>query len=714
MHNEILMRRHNKMIVPQDDGEPCSEKYLASVLKNMEAYGYTVSSEVYSLLKELSYDGLVGFYTEFTGIAEKLSGGNLINTPMYPNFPKEVMEVDEAELYVNALVHYLTLGKLLPNIKEDKRLPLFDETTVKVISAATEDDITSIMRNIMRSSTSISQTDKDDLAWFFSGCDSAAKYIPEQIPMKENAAYICALYLRYAAPFNLDRRIIYRHIKTATDVLRLAVAMSDGDVSLTENTRFKSIKRVYRRLFLSILNRVPNLEEDMKRYREQWIRLGEVLHPGDYDKYPKALKVFNKLREDEDIATFGGQLNKHFMDGNYKAAVSMLKCRPGEFARKLDFLLRSSDDPIYVANEFEKVAKDVATPVLWQVKNHFENRNTDNLYRVFFPKGNVAKSKIIPNELLDIPDKVCRRIVNICEAALILNYSKRDVLGFVYLDDSFKNYCVPFSQRSASNAMRTVTRGSKFPLGDSKSTIRAFIHWKNMPGYKESDGEYSDERVDNDLSAILYDENWNYMEHISYTHLRSEKYKSCHSGDITNAPDGASEFIDVDIDSVKKCGGRYIVFSVYNYTEQCFKDVPNCYMGWMEREEPDSGEIFEESTVKNRIDLTASSRISIPMIVDAVERKVIWADMSLKNHPNYNVNLESNQGGIVASCMAITQMNKPTLYDLVLMNIRTRGFMVTNPAKADIVFCEEIPKNQDENKKYITPFMMDTFMGEYL
>ena len=61
MHNEILMRKHNKMIVPQDDGEPCSEKYLASVLKNMEAYGYTVSGEMYSLLKELSYDGLVGF-----------------------------------------------------------------------------------------------------------------------------------------------------------------------------------------------------------------------------------------------------------------------------------------------------------------------------------------------------------------------------------------------------------------------------------------------------------------------------------------------------------------------------------------------------------------------------------------------------------------------------------------------------------------------------
>ena len=58
------------------------------------------------------------------------------------------------------------------------------------------------------------------------------------------------------------------------------------------------------------------------------------------------------------------------------------------------------------------------------------------------------------------------------------------------------------------------------------------------------------------LSAVLYDAEWRYREHISYTNLRSESYRACHSGDITSAPEGACEFIDIDIPSVVAYGGR--------------------------------------------------------------------------------------------------------------------------------------------------------------
>ena len=58
---------------------------------------------------------------------------------------------------------------------------------------------------------------------------------------------------------------------------------------------------------------------------------------------------------------------------------------------------------------------------------------------------------------------------------------------------------------------------------------------------------------------MLYNADWRYVEHISYTNLKSEKYRAAHSGDIVTAPNGACEFIDLDIESVVRYGGRYVV-----------------------------------------------------------------------------------------------------------------------------------------------------------
>lgn len=81
---------------------------------------------------------------------------------------------------------------------------------------------------------------------------------------------------------------------------------------------------------------------------------------------------------------------------------------------------------------------------------------------------------------------------------------------------------------------------------DAKAkAVRGFVWWTNME---------NGSRVDLDLSAAIFDRKWNYLEHVSYTNLRSDRYQACHSGDIVNGgpADGAGvcEFLDVDLDSV--------------------------------------------------------------------------------------------------------------------------------------------------------------------
>jgi len=210
---------------------------------------------------------------------------------------------------------------------------------------------------------------------------------------------------------------------------------------------------------------------------------------------------------------------------------------------------------------------------------------------------------------------------------------------------------------------------------------------------------------DIDLSAVMYDNDWKYLEHVSYTNLRSEKYHVVHSGDITSAPEGASEFLDIDIDSVLKYGGRYIVMSLNSFTSQSFLSIPKCFVGWMVRKNPNSNEIYEPSTVENKIDLSANTRICIPVIIDLLDRKIIWTDLAFKKNPYWVNNIEGNQKGMVLIGQAFTSMNRMNLYDLFMMHVLARGKLVETKDEADNIF------SIDDG---ITPFDLDIIASKYM
>lgn len=711
MMNEILLRRKNKVIVERGSEVNPNNQYIATIMKNVEALGYTFSKKLFETLQTLSRDDLQKFYLELVPVLKKLVGADVVYKPMYPNFPESVMETDYIDLFINAIVHYWSYGTLYPNEKREERLPLFDATKVKIIDIGTIEDLYAIFNNLCQSKTSISQTDKEDLEWIFKNIQ--VKF-SDEIPLKENVALIGKLYLEnYPLATSKD---VQKYFKTATDVLRLITAMSDGDISLSTNTKFRSFRRKERRILLELLQGCGAIEEDMLRHKNKWIRVGERLHPTEYSEtqFEKVITAFNKLRNGVKIETFAGKVTKAIETEDYKTALILLKKRPGELARKLDHLLRNADDKNFVVNTFKAVASEVSTPVLLQVKEHFTNRTKKLESRVFFPKGNLARCHCIENTLSDIDEKYCNAIVMICENALIENYKSKDFLGNVYLSEDFKRYVVPFSQRSASKTLKTIVRGSKLPIDDKTKAMRAFIWWTNMGKDDGNHGYgYDNGRVDLDLSAAIFDENWNYMEHVSYTNLRSDRYNACHSGDITNGGsvngDGVSEFLDVDIDSVVKYGARYIVYQVYSYTGQKYSDMPHAMFGWMSREDVKSGEIYEPKTVEQKMDLASQSTVCIPVIFDCVNREVIWCDMNLSLngcHSNYGGNnVESNLSGVAATCYSMVNISKPNLYDLIDLHIRARGLRVDNKEDADIIF---------DVDSGITPFDTDVFMGEYL
>lgn len=726
--NEILLRRKNKVILGIGTAKVANDRCITTIMKNIEELGYTFSREVFDVLRTYSVNELTEFYLELKAALMKLKGANVVYMPMYADFPKGVMDAHFSELYINAMVHYWSDGILYPKNHRKRvndRLPLFDETKVKVLQLGSEADVRQIFDNICTSRTSISRTDREDVAYLF---ETENMKLPDNIPHKENAAYISALYLQKNPLARVSG--LRKYIKTATDVLRLVTAMSDGDVSLAENTRYKSFTRRQRRMIMELLSGCPNIEGDMLRYKERWIRIGERIHPSEFDcsrytlEYYRAINAFDKLRNNRKIETFAGKVEFDLAYGEYESALAELVKRPGELARRLDQLLRVAHKES-VIRSFASVAEKVSTPVLLQVREHFLHRAEQADVRVFFPKGSLAKCHSERNNLPDIDEKYCQEVIRICENALVKIYGQREPMGKVYLSEDYRNYVVPFSQRSASKAMKTIVRGSRLPMDSQTNAVRAFIWWTNMD--KCDFESYDSGRIDIDLSAAIFDENWNYIEHVSYTNLKSAKYKACHSGDIVNGGpvdgDGVSEFLDVDVDSVVRCGARYVVYQVYSFTCQTYADMPHAMFGWMERADVDSGEIYEPKTVEQKLDLTADSMVCIPVIFDCVKREFIWCDMNMSLsgiHANIGGNnLESNLSGVAAVCYSMVNVKKPDLYDLIALNVMGRGVLVDNREDADIVFDTELYLNNDtveneRDKMVITPYDTELFMGEYL
>lgn len=698
MINSVYLRRKNKLQLEEGTGKS-SKRLIATMMKNIQNLGYIFSPKVISVLETYSENELKAFYRFVVSELKRLKGAHVEYKPMYPNFPQQVMEASDVELFLNAIIHYWSFGTILPEYEKEERFPLHELTKSTKIGLGDEADFCNIFKNLLQSTTSLSSADKEDLTWFVSHFTTIG-ILPENIPLKENVALVANLLIAHGKLNENELcAVLGRYFKTATDVLRFAVALSNGDISLANNTTFKSFGRKQRKLMLSLLESASNIEEDMKRYKENWKRLSERLHPFEYQKaYPKSCAAFKKLAENVKIETFAGKLQSLIDKKEIMAAVELVKQRPGEFARKLDVLLRkgsTSNTVLATVKAFGEVADRVSVPVLLQVRAHFANRGQSDL-RVFFPKGNVARSYGIENDVPHIAADICAHVVSICDSALTKHFAERKPLGKVYVDPALKNYLVPFSQRSASKALKTLVRGSRIDLPKNISTVRSFVYWKQP----------NNNRVDLDLSAMMFDEDWKYIEHISYTNLRSAKYQACHSGDITSAPNGASEFIDLDIESAVKYGARYIVICVFSYTGQAFADLPECFMGWMARKDPGSGEIYEPKTVQNKVDIAAAGQqVCIPMVLDLVAKQVIWADIGGLTRNGMCGNIERNSERLTTMGKGISELRRANLYDLFVLHGNARGTLCDDVKEADMVFSVE---------EGITPFEMDVIMGQFL
>jgi len=130
--NALYLRRRSKVILPEGTGAT-PLNFIATIQKNLEGFGFLLAEDLVEGLKGMSPIQVDSFYQRLVKDLRAMVGAHRPFKPMYPNFPAQIMEMTEAQLYFNAIVHYWTLK--LPHFEAEERAPLQDKPNTTALSS---------------------------------------------------------------------------------------------------------------------------------------------------------------------------------------------------------------------------------------------------------------------------------------------------------------------------------------------------------------------------------------------------------------------------------------------------------------------------------------------------------------------------------------------------------------------------------------------------
>lgn len=708
----ISLKKQHAIVLdklPKETLQPISQNYAVTLNAMMMELGYILSEDLFQHFSHLKKATFKRISDPLLNALKELKGAHVKHRPMYPNFPMQVMKASDVELFVNAILHYYSDGTWLPSYHDLPRKLAFEEAKYQTISGISIDEFRGIFTQLLNSSDSISAEDMSIIQWFLDQNDAHLLKVPAKIPFKENQCIIAAEWLK-------RKRSISSLVDNATDILRIATYMAGGDVSLAENTHFPSLPRSQRRVLTKQLERVIS-EEDIGRHRNKWVRLFHSLHVGEYSK--KVYRIAKKARNGKRLKSFYSHLEAALLDQNIGKAVNLLKTRPGEFGRRLDHVLRlaiekdaspevinkpkqlnqfdalselfiTDDNANRVIGAFLEIVDKIPTRNLLQLQGHLNRRSVFCDERVVFPKGSFQNAIIVSTPLTALDSQWLMPLKTGIEESLKQRFAELASLGKVWIDPLLIDCPLPTQQRSASDSLMNIARGTRLPILGDKDTLRLFVYWVGK---------------DIDLSATFHNEEGLEIGHVSYTNLKSNKYQAYHSGDIVDAPRGASEFIDISIPAAAK-KARYLAMNVLVFNGPNFAEHDTCFVGWMTREKPNSNEIYEPKTVQQKLDLRQNCRLMIPVVFDLQERRAIWTDLPTSRSARRINNVENNRAAIQHKLKAIVNtQNKLSLYELFELHAEARGEQVENREAADIVFAYDGD---------ISPYHVNTINSDYV
>jgi hypothetical protein len=648
----IIQRRHRVPVPagpPAGDGAPAARQ-LDAVLMSV---GFKLSGDLLTVLSSLDTGFVLDLGVRVLAAVRELVGDHARHNTYFRDFPAGVPDTVEfwAQCLAEALLDPVTAGQvegiLIPG--PQGHIPV----SINLLSLPTYGRYQHAYEDMLAAHEPLIESAKDRVTVLHQGSELAVEGVrlfhelagskvplaggdlellaglakafvheqaqPEIIPVRENRAVINEVRVRYDQPLLAD---------TVTDVLRLAARLSGGDVTLAEDTRFRSLRRAERLVLLEALDRIVSSNaaklSDVSQYAEPWKRLGGLLHYCEYPQFSQAARVFATARGEECHPSFASQVEAAFTAWGAGTASTALQHAPGMYMRTLDRLLRSCDSASEVDTVMTSLGKAVqgaSGRVLLSVREHLQNRvRPPGTARIFVNRR--GRAWVTPDVRTPIDTTVVAVALYVIDAEVAARLRRPQ--RHLVVDPEVLGAALPLSQKTVTPGLGIMPRGSvSAPL--SHDRLRFFVHWMQ-----------AERRTDYDLSAMLLNETFTYAGHVSYTNLRGDGI--VHSGDITDAPapEGASEFIDVNLKAIP---ARYLVPSILLYSGEAFTETAESFCGYMLRDAAQEGQPFEPRTVRAKSDMRGPGRVAMPLVVmrgDDGRWRVKWTHLYAKGQPAMN------------------------------------------------------------------------------
>lgn len=671
----LVIRHTHRLPSPKGsagEGATAARQFDAALL----SVGFKLSAELLERLAGLSEAAVVHTAKRTLRTVSEMVGDHVRHNSYFIDFPANVPDTEE--FWMRCLAKALdddtsrenVLTQLAHGVLNLLSLPTYgryqhtyeemlaaqdelvasagDRVTVLHLGRDLDDELTDLYLALAGSTTPLGEDGLRDLKALAERCAPGPQ--PEAIPVRENRAVVNEARLGVGADLLVD---------TVTDVLRLACALSGGDVTLQEPTRFRALSRPVRRALLAGLDAVvaanPAKLADVHAHREPFKRLGERLHPHEYPRWPHAADVFAVARGEKEARSFDSRVEKLLDEFDIPGAVKLLKSAPGKLFRALDLLLRIAADQEErdaVVAAAEEVAPEVSGRVVLSVREHLANRDRESgESRIFVNRR--GRAWVTPDHRPTVPAADRDRLVAALDAEL---RRRLPAPGRLLVDPDVLDVALPLGGRATAAGLGVLPRGSVSAVDGE--LLRFFVYWKQTEG-----------RTDYDLSALLLHSDYSTDSWLSYTSLTAVGGE--HSGDVTEAPDGASEFINLSLDRVR---GTFVVPQVNIFAGEGFDEVEESFFGFMVRDGEQKGRPFEPRTVRMKSELRGPGKVALPLVFrrgDDGRWRAKWLHLYLKGISSAN-QVEENQVSVSKVVRALVEREQLTVgYLIDLMSVDT-------------------------------------------
>jgi hypothetical protein len=685
--NQLVFSELRTIPINIEDGLVTDEKLTMAITINEElkSLGYTLNATDIINLAKADADTMTTFLSTF-----KEYVGDVKSKPMYPNFPTQVMNMDEATFRFHQMVHYFSTYGVesvsgmsvsrgwLPEVSDTDKC--VDDATLlnaKVIALFVNTPTYTIYDYAFKKILTKRErmTDKDKL--IISECVNKVTDFGVDVTFKENLMTI------FYAIFNSDSSTVQK-----LSILR-SICQHTGDVWKCVDYTLTKCKYHFRtsqkRLIVKLLEmyHIKDFSENLIISNKKGTRVNLVLQYLDYNKYSRKKEYKDtvaRFRNDELHSWESSAISK--IKDRDSFALSYMCSHPGTALRKLTYLLRNGYTAGEICKELKPYASKLSTQTLISLCTQFSAELTEEMQKKYTDRlTDKQKEKYKYGLDFYAIEKERKDVYNICETLL------REKLMSIITPVQSKNVYLDLSEYDLTNSILLtndksaeggyIRSGIAYKIPDNVNTMRFFVYW-NHNSRTDIDLHAYGTSLNGEVTSIGWNSDFNNNGIVF-------------SGDITHSD--AAEYIDVDL---SKTDTAAVSFNINVYDGPVFKDFDECFVGCMAVSNLNENvKLYNPKNCFFTHRLTSNSKFMHYGFLNVKDRNIIFDGKMADTNNSYY----SNAGRIQTEFTLEKYLNN--LYSCQNVNI------VDNPECADYTLIMGKPSNDKEISLIDNNFFMD-------